>query len=481
MKFGPYNAFSVLSYSINHLSGNLTFLQKNKVAVSTLSVHTNSSFKMADISISLPAKRRRGRPRKDGNLSREATLRSPENRNCINNTTPHTATIYPTPDGLKNNKNLKFDCIIGSMIYGVIEGSFDAGYLISVRIGNNDTPLRGVIFQPKKFVPITAANDVAPQARMYQRLPFSDNASPIISSSGFGPQPPTASKQTVVRPFLPYYNNQPAFSSHDTTMMRSSSYPNIGCGPRAPMVGANQRSPSVHTTDETMQPFQIHGKFAEPTFELGNSTHNKRTGSNVELHHNCMEDMPGPAFGIQQVETNNTNNYKNPRDLGVNFHQDLFTGQSQPNNFQSAYVDNIPKSPNLNLDLSSVHETKQPQTNYFIHNETKSPANNNLGYHHALVSGNPLLLPPEFSIGEPLEFMMGKNQSLPNSKGRQQTSYEAMSSPSGHYKLELATPQSTMNEQTNNCSGGGCITDMDFVLSDVIQPVEHQGNVTKHR
>ncbi|KAL2483963.1 uncharacterized protein Fot_45407 [Forsythia ovata] len=113
------------------------------------------------ISESLPAKRKRGRPRKDGDITRNGTLQS---------------TATPIPESMKkvekDEVNLK-DCSVSNMtgqnVYGVIDGSFDAGYFITVRIGNNGTPLRGVVFLPGKFTPITAANDVAPQAKMYQR------------------------------------------------------------------------------------------------------------------------------------------------------------------------------------------------------------------------------------------------------------------------------------------------------------------------
>ncbi|KAI8000678.1 hypothetical protein LOK49_LG09G00346 [Camellia lanceoleosa] len=112
-----------------------------------------------------PLKRKRGRPRKDENLvHKEKPAESPQ----------------PAPsDDVRTNQHTEFDPsddidneMVGQVVSGVIEGSFDAGYFLSVRTGNTGTLLRGVVFQPGLFTLITAANDVAPQAKMYQRREF---------------------------------------------------------------------------------------------------------------------------------------------------------------------------------------------------------------------------------------------------------------------------------------------------------------------
>lgn len=105
-----------------------------------------------------PMKRKRGRPRKDDNQIQGES--SP---------------VIPGSDCMKKNKqivgasNAAIDNMVGQMVSGVIEGSFDAGYLLNVKVGDTDTQLRGVVFLPGRFTPITAANDVAPNARMYKR------------------------------------------------------------------------------------------------------------------------------------------------------------------------------------------------------------------------------------------------------------------------------------------------------------------------
>ncbi|CAI9775627.1 unnamed protein product [Fraxinus pennsylvanica] len=57
--------------------------------------------------------------------------------------------------------------MIGQSVYGVTEGSIDAEYFITVMIGNNGSLLRGIVFLQGNIIPIIAANDVAPQAKMY--------------------------------------------------------------------------------------------------------------------------------------------------------------------------------------------------------------------------------------------------------------------------------------------------------------------------
>ncbi|KAL2466984.1 AT hook motif-containing protein [Abeliophyllum distichum] len=106
----------------------------------------------------LPAKRGRGRPRKDPNLKRVKTARGP-----------------PGFDGVKGNRPQKVDRVdgndnmVGQAVTGVVEASFDAGYMLTVKIGNSNTTLRGVVFKPGHYVPVTAENDIAPHVQMIRR------------------------------------------------------------------------------------------------------------------------------------------------------------------------------------------------------------------------------------------------------------------------------------------------------------------------
>ncbi|KAK8621834.1 hypothetical protein V6N13_097462 [Hibiscus sabdariffa] len=54
----------------------------------------------------------------------------------------------------------------GQMVYGVIEGPFDDGYLLSVNMVDTNTHLRGLVFLPGRLTPITIGNDVALDAKI---------------------------------------------------------------------------------------------------------------------------------------------------------------------------------------------------------------------------------------------------------------------------------------------------------------------------
>lgn len=59
--------------------------------------------------------------------------------------------------------------MVGKRVTGVVEGTFEAGYLINVKVNDSDINLRGLVFIPSKVTPITPENDVAPFAKMYHR------------------------------------------------------------------------------------------------------------------------------------------------------------------------------------------------------------------------------------------------------------------------------------------------------------------------
>ncbi|CAH8390886.1 unnamed protein product [Eruca vesicaria subsp. sativa] len=90
----------------------------------------------------LPAKRKRGRPRKDATMTQQERSQG-------------------TP---KEDVNL-----VGKTVSGVVEGSFEAGFIINVKVNDSDTRLRGLVFAPGKVVPVTPENDVAPHVKMIVR------------------------------------------------------------------------------------------------------------------------------------------------------------------------------------------------------------------------------------------------------------------------------------------------------------------------
>ncbi|XP_006352651.1 uncharacterized protein [Solanum tuberosum] len=147
----------------------------------------------------LPAKRRRGRPRKDGGVAKRGNLQSPAPESIKK--VQQNAVEVNQKDGMIGSNNG-----VGQMVSGVVDGRFDAGYFITVRVGNSSTTLRGLVFQPGRFAPITPANDVAPSATMYHR---NQVASPLLNQQ----QPNVAPGQQVLpsnpmssAPFIPNTN-----------------------------------------------------------------------------------------------------------------------------------------------------------------------------------------------------------------------------------------------------------------------------------
>lgn len=122
--------------------------------------------------LELPMKRKRGRPRKaEGSSSGEA-----ENQHHP----PHPTSSAPA-NQQRNNEILNdgghacgnsSDSVLGQVVHGVIDADFGDGYLVSFRLG--EINMKGVALKTSRVAPITAANDVAPLAKMFLRqgIPF---------------------------------------------------------------------------------------------------------------------------------------------------------------------------------------------------------------------------------------------------------------------------------------------------------------------
>ncbi|GMP52487.1 hypothetical protein CsSME_00018277 [Camellia sinensis var. sinensis] len=110
----------------------------------------------------MPMKRKRGRPRKDHTLNRREAPPLPPGFGVFNGNHPRQVDAIEVSN----------ESIVGQSVTGVVEEAFDAGYLLAVKIGNSNTSLRGVVFKPGHFVPISTENDVAPHVQMIRRNVF---------------------------------------------------------------------------------------------------------------------------------------------------------------------------------------------------------------------------------------------------------------------------------------------------------------------
>lgn len=93
--------------------------------------------------------------------------------------------------------------MVGKAVTGVIEGTFNAGFLLNVKVADSDEILRGLVFLPGQVAPVTVENDVAPHVRMIQRkeIPISV-LNPQAEVHGSVPSSVQCSKQSF-EPELP--------------------------------------------------------------------------------------------------------------------------------------------------------------------------------------------------------------------------------------------------------------------------------------
>lgn len=110
-----------------------------------------------------PVKRKRGRPRKDQSANHGDKARVPPGFRRPNGASTHQVDPKRIHDTTNND-------MVGQVVSGVVEASFDAGYLLNVRVGNSNTTLRGIVFKPGHYVPVSAENDVAPEVQMIRRV-----------------------------------------------------------------------------------------------------------------------------------------------------------------------------------------------------------------------------------------------------------------------------------------------------------------------
>ncbi|KAF9666995.1 hypothetical protein SADUNF_Sadunf16G0286900 [Salix dunnii] len=128
-----------------------------------------------DASAIVPLKRRRGRPRKYPKLEvdHEVNAHVPGIQNPNRGENAHAPQGFGVVNGNQPCQagpvSNAIDDMIGQSVYGVIEATFDAGYLLNVRAGDTETTLRGVVFKPGHYVPVNPENDIAPDVPMIRR------------------------------------------------------------------------------------------------------------------------------------------------------------------------------------------------------------------------------------------------------------------------------------------------------------------------
>lgn len=108
-----------------------------------------------------PMKRRRGRPRKT--ISLTTILRDEGVEDDIHALKANSSGIKLKKQKIENGVTIFSpivdDSLIGQQVIGVLEGTFDAGYFLSLKVGNKGTILRGVVFSDG--IPISNDKNIA--------------------------------------------------------------------------------------------------------------------------------------------------------------------------------------------------------------------------------------------------------------------------------------------------------------------------------
>ncbi|GAB4826603.1 hypothetical protein Ancab_033497 [Ancistrocladus abbreviatus] len=126
-----------------------------------------------------PPKRKRGRPRKDESQAQgqKSVPKPPAAPAAPVRLQAEKSPANPISDAAKGKEHVQVhtssdnteDEMVGQVVTGVLESSFDAGYFLTVKLGDTDTYLRGVVFEEGKYVPVTPENDIAPGLKMLKR------------------------------------------------------------------------------------------------------------------------------------------------------------------------------------------------------------------------------------------------------------------------------------------------------------------------
>ncbi|KAL5710758.1 hypothetical protein ACHQM5_021284 [Ranunculus cassubicifolius] len=122
--------------------------------------------------------------------------------------------------------------MVGQAVFGILDGSFEAGYLLTVKVGNTDTVLKGVVFQPGSSVPVSVSNDVAPHVKMLKRADVHMPHNP--PTTVYQAVPIVTPQQSQVSPIVtPQQSQVPPIVTHQPFQIRPIASPEPS--PVAPM------------------------------------------------------------------------------------------------------------------------------------------------------------------------------------------------------------------------------------------------------
>ncbi|URD81175.1 Mate efflux family protein [Musa troglodytarum] len=114
----------------------------------------------------LPLKRKRGRPRKhdydNPSCQQHQRLEAVPAQACPIADSVHHSQVIPTRANSALTSSHGPNGLLGQAVCGTLDGTFDAGYLLTVRVANTGDVLKGLVFDPRLCIPVSAENDIAP-------------------------------------------------------------------------------------------------------------------------------------------------------------------------------------------------------------------------------------------------------------------------------------------------------------------------------
>lgn len=191
------------------------------------------------LSVFTTSKKRRGRPRKADTILLPAemtVLGVLQTASSKRKTKSKARTVKSSCDDSLPRDGQQSE-VVGQAVHGVVDGSFDAGFLVSLRVGESENVYRGVVFGPGLCIPLSENSDVAAKVNASRREQTPGSPAPPAQS----PKPP------------------PENSSHapSSTIRTPPFFTCFG--------SSNSDLRQLTSKQELASPFQLHSGFMHPS------------------------------------------------------------------------------------------------------------------------------------------------------------------------------------------------------------------------
>lgn len=150
-------------------------------------------------------------------------------------------------EGEGTHSKLSTSNMVGQTVHGVVDGCFDAGFLVSLRMGDSDSLYRGVVFGPGLSIPVSKETDIAKNVKRRRRkrkqLGTSISTAAREEPSTPPPPPPAPPREEAPPPnpaltqAPPHYEAPPPQHAH---------HPNSGHGLENPHISPPIPQPHPH-------------------------------------------------------------------------------------------------------------------------------------------------------------------------------------------------------------------------------------------